>query len=580
MQHKWILVRFTIGLVLLGCLGFGDAETQAQEKEVRKYAVLVGVRDYDRNQLRSLPYPENDVQELAEVLKSSGFRRVELLTQTAGAKQSRYLPMAKTIREALKGMLEDRSEGDLVLVAFAGHGVQFKGEKEHYFCPMDAVLTDKSSLISLTEVYQQLAESKAGAKLLLVDACRNDPLSGNSRDGGDVRLDSVTRPQLPDPPGGVAALFSCSAGQKAFEDESLKHGVFFHHVLLGLKGDAKLKNRDTVTWDGLVAYVKVEVPDTVKDLFGNSIRQIPEHKGELRGQVTIIGAATASVPVRPVPTIPIPNPSPGGFAGTTAGEVKVLPSGIKLRWCPPGEFTMGSPVGEKNRGDDENQVQVTLTSGFWLGETEVTQGQWESLMHSTPWKGKKVSVVEGIEYAASYISHGDAGDGKLEAESAVDFCRRLTDQERKAGRLPSDWKYSLPTDAQWEYACRAGTNFRYSFGDDESKLSEYAWWGSAIGDGNAKTEKYPHKVAQKPANAWGLRDMHGNVWEWCSDWYDTKLAGGTNPEGPTTGTYRVLRGGSWHGNASYCRSASRIRFSPGRWSTEQGLRVAGVPSSE
>ena len=568
------MIRALLSLMLVLILG---RDLGAQEKEVRKYAVLVGVRDYDRNQLRSLPYPENDVQELAEVLKSSGFRRVELLTQTAGAKQSRYLPMAKMIREALKGMLEDRSAGDLVLVAFAGHGVQFKGEKEHYFCPMDAVLTDKSSLISLTEVYQQLAESKAGAKLLLVDACRNDPLSGNSRDGGDVRLDSVTRPQLPDPPGGVAALFSCSAGQKAFEDESLKHGVFFHHVLLGLKGDAKLKNRDTVTWDGLVAYVKVEVPDTVKDLFGNSIRQIPEHKGELRGQVTIIGTATASVPVRPLPTL-----SSSGFAGTTAGEVKVLPSGIKLRWCPPTKtpFTMSSPNSELGHDgkhqENENQVQVTLTSGFWLGETEVTQGQWELLMQSAPWKGKDY-VKEGPEYAATFISHGDGGDEKVEADSAIEFCSRLTDQERKAGRLPAGWKYKLPTEAQWEYACRAGSKMAYVFGNDASRLVDYAWFDKNTFDVD---EKFAHPVGLKKANAWGLCDMHGNVWEWCSDRYDARLAGGRDPSGASTGSFRVDRGGGWYGSASICRTAIRGGLSPEFRNGFLGARVAAVASSE
>lgn len=575
MQFQFNQARLPVLILLLKVFVLDTITAHAQDVEVRKYAVLVGVRDYDRNQLRSLPYPENDVQELAEVLKSSGFRRVELLTQTAGAKQSRYLPTAKIIREALKGILEDRNAGDLVLVAFAGHGVQFKGEKEHYFCPMDAVLTDKTSLISLTEVYKQLAESDAGAKLLLVDACRNDPLAGNSRDGGDVRLDSLTRPQLPDPPGGVAALFSCSAGQKAFEDESLKHGVFFHHVLLGLKGQAKLKNRDNVTWDGLVAYVKVEVPDTVKDLFGNTIRQIPEHKGELRGQITIIGTAASSVPISTIPSVPMS--SLISFSGSTPGEEKVLPSGLRLRWCPPTQepFKMGSPANEKGRRPDETQVQVTLSSGFWMGETEVTQGQWKSLMQSEPWKGKGYAK-EGASYPASYISHGQAQSAKLDPDSALEFCRRLTDLERKAGRLPTGWKYTLPTEAQWEYACRAGEKSRFSFGEDEGKLSEFGWWGGLVGDGNARSEQAASKVGMKLANSWGMRDMHGNLFEWCSDWYIEKLPGGLDPVGTNKGKYRVLRGGSWYDGVSNCRSAFRSRNSPEYRIFFAGFRVAGA----
>ena len=285
---KQILTRVfcAVGIVVFAMT---SAQLALADGEMgRKYAILVGVKEYDRNQLKNLPFAENDVAEMADILKQSGFRRVELLTQARGAKESRYLPLAKTIRESIKGVLEDRGNDDLVLIAFAGHGVQFKGEMENYFCPMDAVLTDRSTLISLTDIYDQLKQSKAGSKLLLVDACRNDPLAGNARAAGEVDLQSLTRPQLPDPPGGVAAFFSCSAGQRAFEDEGLKHGVFFHHVILGLKGEAKLQKREEVTWDSLVAYVKSEVPDTVKTLYGHTTRQTPENKGELRGQATLI----------------------------------------------------------------------------------------------------------------------------------------------------------------------------------------------------------------------------------------------------------------------------------------------------
>ena len=174
------------------------------------------------------------------------------------------------------------------------------------------------------------------------------------------------------------------------------------------------------------------------------------------------------------------------FEGTKAGDVRELAPGIVFRWCPAGTFMMGEnrrKIGEKNR-----QAEVTLTSGFWLGETEVTQGQWSQFMESSPWSGKD-HVKEGPDFAASCISHDDA----------VSFCEKLTTQQRNAGTLPKDWKYSLPTDAQWEYGCRAGTKTTYSFGDDESQLGEYGWFSeSALETG----ERYAHKVGQKKPNAW------------------------------------------------------------------------------
>jgi len=250
------------------------------------------------------------------------------------------------------------------------------------------------------------------------------------------------------------------------------------------------------------------------------------------------------------------------FEGTRTGDRKELVEGIFFRWCPAGSFTMGSPKTEQARSDDEDQVSVILTKGFWLGETELTQGQWQKLM-GTPWKGE-VNVREGVNFAASYISY----------DAATEFIEKLTAQERKAARLPREWKYSLPTEAQWEYACRAETKTKFSFGDDDTKLSEYGWFNGKAD--NVKTE-YVHEVGMKKPNAWGLLDMHGNVWEWCSDWYDTKLQGGQDPQGPASGSDRVYRGGSWFFEADLCRSANRYADLPGYRLDYLGLRLAAVP---
>lgn len=272
-----------------------------------------------------------------------------------------------------------------------------------------------------------------------------------------------------------------------------------------------------------------------------------------------------------------------------AGDIKEvsLPGGVamKLVWCPPGTFEMGSPLTEIGRRDDEDDtadqggkpVQVALTNGFWLGQTEVTQEQWNSVMgmNSKPWSGKDFAQ-NGPDYPASYISHGAKEDGTSEANSATAFCERLTEIEQKSGRLSAGWRYALPTEAQWEYACRAGstTYEKYYFGDDESKLGNYAWWGGNDGNnGNTKAEKWPHVAKDKLPNEWGLYDMHGNLYEWSRDWYDGKLLGGTNPSGPPTGSERVIRGGGWSGKASFCRTAYRSHILPNRQFDYTGFRI-------
>ena len=230
--------------------------------------------------------------------------------------------------------------------------------------------------------------------------------------------------------------------------------------------------------------------------------------------------------------------------------------GMELIEIPAGKFTMGSPEGEKDRFSDyEDQVRVTLTQPLELGKYEVTQGQWKSVMGTEPWLNQG-GVQIGEENPVTYVNWDDA----------TEFCKTLTATERKAGTLKSDEEYRLPTDAKWEYACRAGTKTAFSFGDDESKLGEYARFR-----GNAVDVERPraNKVGLKKPNPWGLHDMHGNVCEWCWDWYDEKRSDGTDPVGPEKGLGRVIRGGSWWNDPGSCRSAylriDNPAYSTGDW---------------
>jgi formylglycine-generating enzyme required for sulfatase activity len=152
----------------------------------------------------------------------------------------------------------------------------------------------------------------------------------------------------------------------------------------------------------------------------------------------------------------------------------------------------------------------------------------------------------------------------------------LTNSERAARRLHNDWHYALPTEAQWEYACRAGSTTRFSFGDDESMLGEFAWWGSD--QGNTRSEKYAHRVGLKKANRWGFHDMHGNVYEWCQDAYESKLRGGIDPLATADNSVRVYKGGDWGAfDASLCRIANRGRGDASGRGNDLGFRVSLQP---
>jgi formylglycine-generating enzyme required for sulfatase activity len=219
---------------------------------------------------------------------------------------------------------------------------------------------------------------------------------------------------------------------------------------------------------------------------------------------------------------------------------------IVARYVPAGTFQMGSPAGEDGRDSDETQQPVTLSSHYWMGETEVTQGQWEAVMGSNPshFKEDKRLPVENVNW-----------------NDAQEFIQKLNQQHR----LGAGWQWALPSEAEWERACRGGTTGAYA-GD----LDRMAWYSSNSG---GKT----HPVGAKEANAYGLYDMHGNVWEWCEDAYQERLPGGEDPL-VVSGTNRVFRGGCWYGIGRGCRSADRSRDSPGNRHQDFGFRLAAVPA--
>jgi formylglycine-generating enzyme required for sulfatase activity len=214
---------------------------------------------------------------------------------------------------------------------------------------------------------------------------------------------------------------------------------------------------------------------------------------------------------------------------------------IELVTIPPGSFEMGSRID----ADEQPVHRVTITKPISMGKYEITQPQWTAVM------GKNPSQFAGSDLPVERVTW----------EEANEFCRRLSAMVGKT--------YRLPTEAEWEYACRAGSTGLWSFGDDERSLQRFAWY-----DENAR--QATHAVGTRKPNAWGLHDMHGNVWEWCADWYSASAyAGGdaTDPSGPASGEARVMRGGSYGALGPACRAANRFYTTPDQRLFATGLRV-------
>jgi len=273
---------------------------------------------------------------------------------------------------------------------------------------------------------------------------------------------------------------------------------------------------------------------------------------EYRSQVTLAPGATQSLTATLSATVvaPVVNPLQAVAQSTTSGFVYIA----------PGTFTMGSPSSEEGRDSDETQHQVTLTRGFYLQATEVTQGEWQRVMGSNPSRFASCGSDCPVETVSWLDAVGYAN--ALSRAEGYSECYDSSGNVQGGGSIYDCTGYRLPTEAEWEYAARAGsTGARYG------TLDQIAWYSGNSG-------RQTHRVGELQANAWGLYDMLGNVWEWTHDWYGPYGGSFTDPSGPASGSYRGLRGGSWGGDASYLRSADRGSYDPSARNNNVGFRLA------
>ncbi|MEM9364585.1 MAG: SUMF1/EgtB/PvdO family nonheme iron enzyme [Planctomycetota bacterium] len=497
-----------------------------------RHAIVIGNSDYEGHE--SLPNPGRDADLIEQSLQRLGF-------QVTKKKNLTKREMSQAVSQFGRAL----PSNSLAFIFFAGHGLQVHGE--NFLVPVGAVPDEPTDVefecYSLNRVINHLNDSNASLKVIALDCCRNNPFqrSWGSRSAARGGLASVA------PPEGMLISFSTAPGETALDGDG-QNSPYAFELANALR---------TRPHEGLA----------LRDVFFRASRNVKRRVGQVPW-VSMEGSLEPYYLVSATRPTPIPTPKKQeaandvNFASPPPIPVRrtgfLNTAGIKMILIPAGTFSMGSPSTNAITATDTNpRHPISISRSFYMAETEVTQTQWRSVMGTKPWEGSD-RVLEGPEYPATHVSW----------EDAVLYCQRLSLKEQRT--------YRLPTEAEWEYACRGGTDTVYCFGDEPSALADHGWFHQ---NAYAAGENHAHRVAQKRPNAFGLFDMHGNVWEWCSDWYSRDFytkSRSIDPSGPSSGAYRVLRGGCWGNYDWLCGSASRYRLAPNSKTFIHGFRPVCV----
>jgi formylglycine-generating enzyme required for sulfatase activity len=485
----------------------------------QKYALVIGNGNYTNT--TKLNNPVNDANDMATTLQGLGFTVDKVLNGTQDQMVNAIMQLKRRL---------GASHNSYGFLFYAGHGVQSNGE--NYLIPVDANIPSENFLrnrtVSLQEMLGELNDAGNELNIVVLDACRDNPFSW-------ARSGSRGLVVVANQPADSIIVYATSAGSTA-ADGTGKNGLFTEQLLKQLKTP------------GL----------DIKEVFDNTGAAVSQSSG--RKQIPAIYSqyfGKAYLGARPVQPAPAPTPAP--VVQPVAPPPVNPPTVNSMVRINGGTFTMGSPANEPGReGDEGPQRQVTVSS-FYMGKYEVTQKEWYDVMGTTvrqqrDMKHKSFSIFgEGDNCPMYYVSWYDA----------IEYCNA---RSRKEGLTPAytisgsgnnrtvTWNrsangYRLPTEAEWEYACRAGTTTAYNTG--ASINNNTGWYNANSGDTT-------HPVGQKPANAWGLYDMHGNVGEWCWDlWERYSNSPQTDPQGESSGDQRVQRGGGWFDGPAGIRSATR-----------------------
>ena len=575
------MFRSLVGLwiSLITCVHYASAQAPA------KYALLVAVTRYNHaamNEPVPLQFPEADAAAVAQVLKDSGYT-VDLLL---GPKATQA-----AISEKLDELGSKGNQSGVVVVGFWGHGVEIQGTTEAMFCPFDTTLRvvkyadgslakdkqtqkplnepDPKKLIGMAEVLAALGSSGAGNRVLLADCCRNSPHIPRGRAfGSSVKLSDL--------PNNTAALFACSTGEKAFEYQPWGHGAFTKSLLDLFPQMAA--DQDDVP--GIAGRLKRSVAQAVNTASNGSEKQTVNPIINGVPDLLLVSSGKS----KPMPSADKSNPVPNRAKPTSEQPDKTYTSratGMEFVLISRGTFIMGSAESEAEHEKDEQQHQVTISRDFYMGKYEVTQGEYKRVMGINPshFSGSDRLPVETVSWydAVWFCNQLSELDGRIAAYRITNVVKDGDSiKSAKVSFVSGADGYRLPTESEWEYACRPGTKTPFSFGANITTAQvnfngEYPYAGAAKGEYRQKTLP----VEFGTPNSLGLFNMHGNVNEWSWDWKaDYPTGSVADPIGPENGSLRVFRGGSWVNFARHCRSARRNSNSPEDRSFSVGFRVA------
>lgn len=517
------------------------AKSASQSAEHR-IALVIGNANYRIGALRN---PANDARAIAAALRELGFEVDEQINLS-------YQEMGRAVDRFGKGIRKD----SVALFYYAGHGLQVQGK--NYLVPVDMEIQDEGevqfSTVNAGQVLAKMGEVKNPVNIVILDACWDNPyVRGFKRSSGNRGLAPM------DAPVGSFVAYAATPGKTAGDGKG-KNSLYTESLIRQIRTPG-MKIED------VFKRVRTEVRSKSKG------GQAPLARSSLEGNfyfasgsvVAKVTPATSAVKetASGMPTVKS-NVSDAKTISIVMEKSAPLPAeartftsptlGATFALIPAGTFTMGSPAGESGRYDNETQHQVTISRPFYLQTTEVTQGQWQQVMGNNPSYFKKCGTDCPVE--------------KVSWNDVQEFIRKLNSMEGTD-------KYRLPTEAQWEYAARAGTQTPFSTGDCLA-ISEANYNGNHPLEGCTEGG-YRQKTMRGGSfapNAWGLYDMHGNVLEWVKDWYGNYPSGRvSDPEGPSSGSGRVSRGGSWFYSARNIRSAYRDRDFPGYCYSFLGFRL-------
>ncbi len=522
MQFRWLgsLASRTFarrsGLVVWGLLPLMVLATARPAVAEYRVALLIGNSQYPEAELAS---PPRDVAAMAEVLKKRGFRVTVVENLDGGAMQS-----------ALKDFAETIPTHATAVVYFSGYAL-----------------------------YGQRGESNRDNYLF--------PLNGNGKNAWEITRAGV----------GVRSVlahlseFGGSSTHVVIVDGCYPYPYEDGPITAGLKSLDDLPESSVIAYGQPLETVGEPANDGVSPFTAKLVERLKDPKQSLdqalRATAGYYTTNEADLSHWAEPASQAVAPPDAFRPGRRVGDEWVSPQGVVFCWCPPGKFTMGSPEDDPLRHADEGPVEVQISQGFWFAKYQFTREQARLISGRYPYRstpGHKNSPTNGLEMK-------DYFDKVLGT---------LNKDKQASGGLPADWEYALPTEAQWEYAARAGTTTRWYFGDDASQLPLHANFADrTLLESAAGQHPYAHpswddgaeritQVGQYLPNPWGLHDVYGNLWDWCHDHYTAELPGGRDPlhfdpdaRGPRV--YRVARGGAWLSPPDYCRSAFRHRFVPG-----------------